>query len=437
VGGRKGRLDVLKAQEAEKEEFPAGAQALLSEGDIAGVNSEQVLGALAQQVSTAKKHQKALEALLRHHLDAVLIRDASSLHDIQEALVGGEVGAARLLAVHGGSAPEIQSVGPGDAFAPLVKCSSELRPLVDRLFAGVTLVDELRTAGLPGAGQTFVTADGHVSSGLGALAVQGPEQDASNPLALRARISETEDLLKAETELAEDLRARLEAAQGEEAKLQERLRTAREEAQGVSRDVAAREAELRNAKREFEQGTTRMNQCKAQLADMEKTHGASDEDLRRMSEKLETLQAEQDTLRSEIEAAGQTMETAEKERNQAVGAATELRIRFAEVRQNLETIERQRQSVGDRIRELETTIQERSQGISTYEERVVKLQEDVEFASKRVEPLEAALKEKTDSVDSRREERRSKQFAMHDQEKQMRSKRALSLIHISEPTRPY
>ncbi len=424
VAGLKARLDVLNAQEAEKEEFPAGAQALLSEGEIAGVNADQILGALAQQVSTTKNYQKALEALLRHHLDAVLVRDAASLHDVQEALVGGEVGAARLLALSGIPTAAPVDPGPGESFSPLVRCSADLRPLVDRLFAGVSLVGSLREAGLPAPGQTFVTADGHLANGLGGLAVQGPEQDASNPLALRARISETEDLLKAESELAEDLRARLEAAQGEEAKLQERLRAAREEAQGVSRDVAAREAELRNATREFEQGTHRMNQCKAQLADMEKTHGASDEDLRRMSETLETLRAEQETLRSEIEASGQTMETAEKERNQAVGAATELRIRFAEVRQNLESIERQRQSVGDRIRELETTIQERSQGISTYEERVVKLREDVEFASKRIEPLEAALQEKTQSVESRREERRAKQFAMHDQEKQMRTKRA-------------
>jgi len=424
VAGLKARLDVLKAQEAEKEEFPAGAQALLSEEEIAGLDRSQILGALAQQVSTGKKYQKALEALLRHHLDAVLVRDAGSLLDVQDALVNGELGAARLLALSGVSAAAPVSPGPGDAFAGLVTCSPDLRSLVDRLFAGVTLVSSLREAGQPGPGQTFVTADGHVAGGLGTLAVQGPEQDASNPLALRARISETEDLLKAESELAEDLRARLEASQGEEAKLQERLKAAREEAQGVSRDVAAREAELRNAKREFEQGTQRMNQCRAQLADMEKTHGASDEDLRRMSEKLEALQGEQETLRSEIETSGHTLETAERDRNQAVSAATELRIRFAEVRQNLEAIERQRQSVGDRIRELETTIQERSQGISTYEERVVKLKEDVEFASKRIEPLETALKEKTDAVETRREDRRTQQFAMHDQEKQMRSKRA-------------
>ena len=424
VAALKARLDVLTAQEAEKEEFPPGAQALLGDGDIAGWDRSRLRGALAERLRTGKRAQRALESLLRAHLDAVLVDEAGQLLPVLEALVVGDLGAARILAVGGVEPPSTRAEGPGERFAPLVEAPEELRPLVERLFAGVFLVEDLRGAGLPAPGVTFVTPEGHVLRGDGGLEVYHPDQNQSNPVALRARISETESLLERERELAEDLRARLEASQGEESRLQERLRAAREEAQSVNREVAGKEAELGNARRELERGETRSKQLAAQLAQLDEAHGATDEKGRGLAETVKSLREEQEAIRAELEELGRAADAAEEKRNQAVGTATELRIRFAEKRQHVDMLTRQQQSVKDRIRELEATIEERSRGAGGYENRVVKLREDIETAEARLGPLTETLNEREAAVARERDSRRERQFALHDLEKALREKRA-------------
>jgi chromosome segregation protein len=410
---------------AEKEEFPPGAQALLSDQEIVGLDRSRLRGALAEGLRTGKRTQRALESLMRSHVDAVLVEDAGQLLLLLDVLTQGNLGAARVLAVQGVSVPPPSASGQGERFAPLVEAPENLRPLVDRLFAGVFLVDDLHRAGMPLPGQVFVTVEGHVLRGDGGLEVYRPDQDSSNPIALQARIDETAAMLVQEQELAEDVRARLEASQGEEARLQERLRTAREEAQTLNRELAGKEAELRNAQRDWEQGAHRLQQLSAQLKQLDETHGDADAEGRRMTEELESLRTEQTSLRSELEEMAGWADEAETKRNEAVARVTDLRIQFAEKRQHVEMLQRQQQSVKDRIRELETTIQERSEGVSTYEERVVKLQEEIAASEARIGPLEASLVEREAAVAAERESRRTRQFSMHDLEKELRQKRAV------------
>jgi len=423
VAGLKARLDVLRAQEEEQEEFPAGARALLSNEEIAGLDRSGILGALAKRVRTEKKCQAALESLLRGIIDAVVIEDAAKLQEVLDVLSGQELGAARVLAVKGVDAPEVGTEGPGEPFAAKVKSDAAVRPLVDRLFAGVFLVEDLRSAGLPRPGQVFVTPEGHLLRGEGALEVFDADRDQGNPLALQARITETEQDLKREEERAGDCRARLEAAQGEEARLQERVKHAREELQQVNRESAGLEAELRTARREVEQGTVRLQQLKNQLAKLDETHGESDRERHAMVEELEEARAGQEVLKQEIEEASKAYDAAEEERNQAVRTATDDRIRFAEHRQKVELLERQQQNLKERIQELETTIRERKEGVNTYEERVVRLHEDIRNAEAEIAPLEEKLKEREEAIRKEREARKARRDALQELEKVVREKR--------------
>ncbi len=423
VAGLKARLDVLRAQEAEKEDFPSGARALLGEGVVAGLDRSQVVGALAKLLRTDKKTQTALESVLRTWMDAVVLRDAGGLLDVMEALTGGKVGAARVLAVEGVE-PQPSMEGPGTALSSRIKCAENVRPLVDRLFSGVFLVEDLRAAGRPRPGQIFVNAAGHMLRGDGSLEVYASDQDRGNPLALQARISETEAGLAEQQERAAQARAELEAAQGEEGRLQERLRAAREELQGINREAAGREAELRNARREWEQGQVRMQQLRNQLRDLDAKHGASDAERVGMVEKIEKGRADLELLRSEIETDAKAFDAAEAGRNEAVRTATELRIRFAEHRQKVELLERQQHNLKERIVELETTIRERSEGVSTHEERVLKLDADLQAAQARIAPLEAKLAERSAAIEAAREDRQKRQEALHAMDRELRERRA-------------
>ncbi|MGA0368976.1 MAG: chromosome segregation protein SMC [Kiritimatiellia bacterium] len=423
VAGLKARLDVLRAQEAEQEQFPSGARILLSTEEVPGLDRSVVVGALAQKIRTDKKSQKALESLLRGIIDAVLVKDSSHLRQIREVLAGQDLGAARVLAVGGVADAEVPAGGPGEAFVDRVKANAQVQPLVNRLFAGVRWVENLDAAGQPVPGQIFVTPEGHLLKGDGTLEVYSADQDQGNPLALQARITETEQSLAAEQETAETIRAGLEAAQGEESKLQERLRSAREELQQVNRELAGLEAELRNAKLEWEQGKVRLQQLRNQLATLNETHQASDQERHRMMEELEAARANQERLRGEIESTAQAFDAAEEARNVGIKSTTDHRIRFAEHRQKVELLQRQQQNLQERIHELEATVRERNEGINSYEQRVITLREEMQSAQARIAPLEEKLQARNEKIEKERATRGEKQEGLRVQEQALRENR--------------
>ena len=422
LAGLRATLEVLRAQEAEKQDFPAGARALLGGEALAGLDRSGVIGELAKNLRADKKAQTALESVLRVWMDAVVVREASSLPDVLEALAEARAGAARVLAVNGVD-PVAMGEGPGTPLRAKVKCGSSLTPLVDRLLAGIFLVEDLRSAGTPARGQTFVTPEGHLLSGDGVLECYAADQDLGNPLALQARIAETEAQLEERKTAADTVRDVLEAAQGEESGLQERLRTAREALQQVQREHAGREAEFQTVSRELAQSIDRLGKVKNQLQVLEETHGASDAERAKLAEALETARADHEALREGIDAATQAYEQAEVQRNQAQQVATEHRIRFAEHRQKVELLERQKQNLADRIREFETTIKERSEGINTYEQRVIKLDEAVRAAEASIPPLEEKLTERNERIEASRAMRQERQAGLQALEQGLRTLR--------------
>lgn len=425
VAGLKARLDVLRAQEAEQEQFPSGARVLLSKDEIAGLDRSCIVGALAQKVRTDKKSQKALESLLRSTIDAVLVKDVANLKTLLEVLAGQDLGAARIWAVNAGEGAAELPDGPGEPFVNRVKSDASVKPLVERLFAGVRWVDNLADAGRPLSGQVFVTPEGHILRGDGSMEVYSADQDGGNPIALQAKITETEQSLVSEQENAEDLRARLETAQGEEARMQERLRAAREELQGVNRELAGQEAELRNARMELDQGKVRLQQLTNQLNTLNETHQASDQERHAMVEELETARAKQESLRTEIETMAQAFDAAEEERNSALRSTTDQRIKFAEHRQKVELLERQQQNLKERIHELESTVKERSEGVNTYEQRVLKLREEMQSARGKIAPLEEKLSARNAEIEKERETRSARQETLRELEKGLREKRTV------------
>lgn len=422
VAGLAARLDVLKAQEAEKEDFPAGARALLGEGEIAGLDRRQVLGALATFLRTKKSAQTALESVLRTYLDAVVVAEADQLPGILAALTGGKAGAARVLAA-GGVAAAAAVEGPGQRLRDLVTCPEALSGLADRLLGQVFLVEDLAAAGTPAPGQCWVTREGHLLSGEGLLCCHAADQELGNPLALAARIAETESELATQRAEAETQRELLERIQGEESRLHEAIRSAREQLQAHQREHAGRHAELQTVQRDRARAVERLEKIRNQLTLLEETHGAADAEREQLVQALETARLEHEALRGQIETATQAFEAAESARNQAQQRATEQRIRFAELRQKAELLQRQQQNLSDRIREFEATILERSQGVNTYEQRVVKLDEAVREAQARVAPLEQELLTRNQAIEAAREARMEQQQQLQAAEQQLRAQR--------------
>ena len=435
LAGFKARLDVLHAQVEDQEQFPSGARKLLSDEVLAGVDSSRIVGALAENVRTESTYQVALESLLRSFLDAVVVQDRSDLASILQALTSGEAEAVRLLAVDGVEAPVPYEEGPGERFASKVETSPELRPLVDRLFAGVRWVSSINDGSIPQPGQVFVTPDGHILRGDGSMEIYSADQEQGNPLALQAKITETrEALAKAEANV-ENFRSNLQIALGEETELRLSLKEDREKLQETSRQHATLETEVRNAKLELEQGQARHRQLTNQLATLTETHSESDDQRRVFVEQLEAARAKQEELKSGIEEHTKTFETAEAERNAALQVATEQRIACAEHRQKVESLERQHHNLSERIRELETTVRERNDGVTSHTERVQALEVACEEAKQKIPPLEEELKEKTEAIETERKQRQERQAEVHTLEEALRSARETVETKTEESSR--
>ena len=419
----KARLDVLHAQVADQEQFPSGARMLLSDTDLAGLDRSKIIGALAEQVRTEPRYQTALESLLRNWLDAVVVRDQADLVPVLEALSGGDVGAARLLAVGGVQPPMVSTDGPGEAFAMKVSTSPELRPLVDRLFSGVWFVESLNSGSRPAQGQVYVTPQGHLLRADGSLEVYSEDQQQGNPLALQAKITETKEALGLAVEDVEHLRASLETAQDAETRLRESLKADREALQQAAREHASLESEVRNAKLEWEQGTARLRQLQNQLQTLTETHAASDCERTAMVEKLEAARARQEEIKVLLAEKNQAFDAAEGERNTALQAATDQRIRCAEHRQNLEGLQRQHQNLQERIRELEAVVLERNEGITSHTERVSALETASQEATARIPPLEEELNGKQAAIEEERKQRGERQAEVHALEEALKTVR--------------
>jgi chromosome segregation protein len=423
VAGLKARLDVLHAQARDQEQFPAGARTLLSGEPLAGVDASRLVGALAEQVRTEPACQMALESLLRHWMDAVVVQDTAGLSTVFDALTSGEPEAVRVLAVQGIAPVSAAAEGPGEAFAPKVQTSPELRPLMDRLFAGVRLVSSFDQVPPPQPGQVWVTREGHILRGDGSLEVFSAEQEQGNPLALQAKITKTREALTRAEEESAHLRGSLEATQGEESRLREALKKDREDLQEISRRHAGLESELRSATLELEQGQARHRQLTNQLAPLTETHSESDEQRRSFVEALESARARQEEIKAVIEDHTKSFEAAEGERNTALQVATEQRIKCAEHRQKVESLERQHHNLTERIRELEGTVRDRNDGVMSHTERVEALQQACEEAKEKIPPLEEQLKERTAEIESEREQRQQRQTEVHQLEQALKAAR--------------
>lgn len=422
--GVKAKLDLLKAQEADREDFAKGARSLLGEDELAGVDRSKVFGALTEKFRAKRKAQTALESIFRTWLDAVVVEDEKTLHDVLEALEQGDHGEARIFAVDGDNLrPQIDGAA-GTCLLEQVTVEKGFEQLAQRLLGHVFVVDHLSDVGQVPLGAIYVTPTGSILRWDGCGEVYAKDRESGNPLARQAAIAEAEELLAADSAEIEQLEAFVSAAQSEESQLEHTLREKREAIQKLHREQANREGELRSVSRDVEQTEKRLGQVQRQLKELLDAHGESDADREKMLQVIEQSRKEQDMLRARIEERALASDQIETRRNQANQAATEHRIRFAELEQQLTNQERQIKNTQERIAEFESTVAERTSGMSNYQQRVESLKKEIADAEARVQPLEAQLKEVNDSLESERESRKSKLAMVQEAEKELRVKRS-------------
>ncbi len=389
AAAREAQVNLLARSRAEARGFPAGAKKLLEKAAVPGVDSKQVLGALAQKVRADKDHQLALEAALRAWLDAVVAQDAAAALEIAKQLQAVQGGAVRLLSAAGDDRAEAPA-GAGEPLLDHVKAPAELAGLLRRLLGGVRVV--AAAADVPAeipANLAYVTRDGIVARGDGSVEFWAPGENESNPLAREHQMAEWQEDLERLRKEADAARARAEALQQDETAARAALETAQTALESQRREMALAEGEIRMVEREAKQAAERAETIGWELDALVKKTGAGSQRRTQMAGEMETIRARQADVRAQTAADSEKLRQLEDERNARLEAATECRVALSGYKQQLDGLRARGEPLEARIRELESLIRERAAGIDSYRERVAALQAATRDAEAQIGPLEA------------------------------------------------
>ncbi len=212
------RLDVTSAERerssltARKEALEIGlnrkdgAGALLAAtGEVSGL-----LGSLAALLDVRSGYETAVAAALGSAADAIAVTDVDAAIGAIGHLKGDDLGRAGLL-LGGTDLPATRRTPVGDLFTgatyavDVVQCSAELRPSVERLLAGVVVVDDLAAARSLVARNPEVTAVTREGDLLGAHFAAGGSTSQPSLIEVQAAVDEAGDQLRAAAHTLERL----------------------------------------------------------------------------------------------------------------------------------------------------------------------------------------------------------------------------------------
>ena len=389
AAAREAQIGLLARSRAEARGFPAGAKKLLENTPIAGVDPRTVLGSLAEKVRADKAHQRALEAVLRAWLDAVLVKDPAAAFEIARQLQAAAGGAVRLLSVAGGG-DVTPAAGPGEPLLDHVQAPAELAPLLKRLLGAVRVV-----AGAPDvparipAELTVVTRDGLVARGDGSVEFWAPGEDEDNPLAREHQLAEwQEDLARLRREI-EEKRARAGALEQDEAGSRTALEAAQAALEDQRREMAVAEGEIRMVEREAKQARERAETIGWELQALVEKTGAGTQRRTEMAGEMEAIRTRQAEVRTQTAAGTEKLRELEDGRNARLEEATDCRVALSGYKQQLDGLRARGEPLEARLAELETLIRDRAAGIDSYRERIAALDQATAEAEGRIGPLVA------------------------------------------------
>ena len=290
VSGRRQRLASLRELRKNLEGYRDGVRAVLSRTDASGEKLEGVLGTVSEFIETDAEFEPALGAVLGEKLQYVVVKSHEEGVEAIDYLRSAAAGRSAFipLSVRGGGSAGEEPAGEGvvGPISGLVRFADDYRGICEHLLRDVVLVDDLKRAlELWGTGsyeRTFVTRDGCVVDPSGVVtggAASGVEEQL---IAQKRRMKEIEEELST-------MGGELTVAEGETAKLRDRVKSIEERVENLKRDAHGKELHLLGQER----------------------------DLARVRDELARYEGERDRLSVETAALAEELSQIERERAEA------------------------------------------------------------------------------------------------------------------------
>ena len=315
--------------------------------------------------------------------------------------------------------------GTGSRLIDHVQCSTEIRPLIERLLHNVRVVDELTEISLPLRPEAvYVTRTGAVLRGAGSFELWMPEAGELNPIARRQMLTEWRQELAALERQRDEFDRNLSLLLSDERTLDESIEQARIQLEENQRKWAQREGENRIVSQEAAQARDRAETVAWELNVLNDQQVSGGDRRASIRQEMEGVRARQAEVRSAVNSKADGVRAIEQARAERAAEVTERRVRFAERRQEVEHLATRNEPLKARIKELEDLIANRSDGIRSYQTRIQELQGSTQTAEARLPPLQDETVRLDEQLDRTRRRRSEKEAVFADCDAILHEKRA-------------
>lgn len=405
------QIALLTKSLAEKDEFSKCAKQVLNDPAAFGVEQGQLLGALADQIAAEPDYAKALEAVLRMWLDAVVVTDTACARSLLQRLAADPQGSICLLAsgvpdsVDAPAAAALQEAGTAVALVEHVKAADGLRPMLRRLLDRVWVVDSLEAlpAVIP-AQAVYVTRQGALVRGNGACELYRDDARVRNPLAQRHQIAALQETLSGLRATSETMEREIAAGVARQAAQDDAIKQARAALEEKRRILARHEGEQEMVSRQTNQVRDNLETVTYELRELEKQAGSAERKSAIVTG-MDQARARRGEIKLMVETRNRDVTALEQDHKQILNEVMAANVRVAQHRQVVEHLTAQQQPLGGRIAQAEAMIRERAARVTEYRANIEALKKAVIEAQQRIPDLEAAIKARTDRLQTLQEKR--------------------------------
>ncbi len=404
------RLGLLEELQRKMEGFSDGAKALLR-GKLADSVPPERLSLIMAQLEVDEEWAPVAELLLGPAVDAIALSSPDDLLPLLKGLESRRLGRACLMLPGGAMANGVPAAGEGIVAALSVVRAKDpaFSPLVQRLFEGCCFADTLETvlrclAGEPGwRFRQVATRDGCVIDQRGI--VFGGQGGARQDSFLR-RDAQIRQLRKEQSLLEERLRSGREQCNGMQAALretEEAVELMRRHVNEAAQELAALQGQERAAAQRIEQASKRLEQRRRELDTLDASRADSERRLEKARGELESAEADLGRLRSGAVAAEEAVVTARGEREACREGFDDLRLEVASKRQRMETLQGAIVELDRRSRDLAAQTERRQREAAALDQQLSGLGDEAREQRELAATYEAELAAAQQVLDTRRE----------------------------------
>jgi len=420
------QIALLTKSLAEKDEFSEGAKQILNDPAALGAAREHVLGALTDQITAESDYAKALEAVLRIWLDAVVVTNVACARDLLRRLSADAQSSICLLAASVSDAV-IESAAlptfPAVALVEHVTAAEAVRPLLQRLLGNVWVVDSLEA--LPPVippQAVYVTRQGALVRGNGSCELYRDDARVRNPLAQRHQVAAFQKTLSGLHVAAEALASEIAADALRQTAQDDAIRQVRVTLEEKRQALARREGEQELVVRQANQVRDNLETVTYELRELEK-QGSSPERKSAMIAEMDKARARRGEVKLMVETKNRDLTALDQDHKQMLNDVMAANVRAAQHRQAVEHLMAASPPLSDRIAQAEAMIRERAARVEEYRSAIEALKQSVAEAQQRIPDIETTLKTQAERLKVLQEQRERQQADFKLLEEQIKKQR--------------